>query len=121
MKGGFVGDGRGFVGHARGFVGHARGFIRDLRGSLAHEGDPRTGADAAKKRLGEDEPLRKQIFVHAHRLTNNLAHAKELAQEGMAKAIARPKSRPRSNDWGRGDRVARKRSAQFRGPDRVDG
>jgi hypothetical protein len=87
MKGGFVGDGRGFV-------GDGRGFIRDLRGSLAHVGDPRAGADAAKKRLGEDERLRKQIFVRAHRLTNNLAHAKELAWEGMAKAIARPKSRP---------------------------
>jgi hypothetical protein len=88
MKGGFVGDGRGLVGHARGFIGrargfigHATGFIRDLRGSLAHVGDPRAGADAAKKRLGDDERLPKQIFVHAYRLTNNRADAKELAQE----------------------------------------
>jgi hypothetical protein len=50
-------------------------------------GDRIAGADAAKKRLREDERLRKRIFAYAYKLTGNLPDAKELAQEGMAKAI----------------------------------
>lgn len=49
--------------------------------------DPVAGACAAKERLESDDGLRKRIFLHAYSLTRNLADAKELAQDAMAKAI----------------------------------
>jgi hypothetical protein len=45
------------------------------------------GALAALELLREDEDLRKAILLQAYSLTRNLADAKELAQEAMAKAI----------------------------------
>ncbi len=51
------------------------------------------GAQAAKELLAKDERLRKKIFLHAYSLTENLADAGELAQEGMTRAID-PKGSP---------------------------
>jgi DNA-directed RNA polymerase specialized sigma24 family protein len=45
------------------------------------------GARAALELLREDEHLRKAILLHAYSLIRNLADAKEIAQEAMAKAI----------------------------------
>ncbi len=59
-------------------------------------GDPVAGAQAAKKLLAEDGRLRKKIFAHAYSLTHNVASAKELAQEGMARVID-----PGSSPWDR--------------------
>ncbi len=50
-------------------------------------GDRNAGALAARRRIEEDERLRKKIFVHAYSLVKELVHAKELAQESIARAI----------------------------------
>jgi DNA-directed RNA polymerase specialized sigma24 family protein len=73
----------------RGLVGRAG----DARGSVASVGDRAAGAEAAAKLLKEDERLRKKIFVHAYKLTGHLPDAKELAQQGMTRAID-PKGSP---------------------------
>ena len=113
--GGFVAYKRGFIEHAGGFIAHERGSpphergstydgVRspgdaargaplahptagDARGSVPFVGDRMAGAEAAKTLLKEDERLRKKIVAHAYTLTRNVQAAKELAQEGIVKAI----------------------------------
>jgi DNA-directed RNA polymerase specialized sigma24 family protein len=69
------------------------GRASDAHGSVASVGDRAAGAEAAAKLLKEDERLRKKIFVHAYKLTGNLPDAKDLAQQGMSRAID-PKRSP---------------------------
>jgi len=57
------------------------------RGSVSPVADPVAGALAAKKLLEQDAGLRKRIVLYACSLTRNVADAKELAQEAMARAI----------------------------------